>query len=51
MSGNPPIWFAEDHDEDDLGDEETYECHMGQDGFCQAAGSEFCEIRCPYRDM
>jgi hypothetical protein len=30
-------------------EEETFDCHMGPDGFCEAAGSEDCELRCPYR--
>lgn len=24
-------------------------CQMGPDGFCGAAGSEWCEFDCPYR--
>jgi hypothetical protein len=37
-----------DHDVDD------FDCHMGPDGQCGAAGSEMCDFECPtmraYRD-
>jgi hypothetical protein len=28
---------------------EAFDCHMGPDGLCGAAGSEDCEFECPYR--
>jgi hypothetical protein len=34
---------------DDEEEEEFFDCHMGADGNCGAAGSEECEFECPYR--
>lgn len=35
-------------------DEDEFDCHMGPDGQCGAAGSEMCDFECPtmraYRD-
>lgn len=31
----------------DEDDEDFFDCHMGPDGQCGAAGSEFCEFECP----
>lgn len=31
-------------------DEEEFDCHLGADGQCGAAGSEDCDWNCPYRD-
>lgn len=28
-------------------DEEFFDCHMGNDGQCGAAGSEWCDFECP----
>ncbi len=40
-----------DHDlygiESDEDDEEEFDCHMGPDGQCGAAGSEMCDWECP----
>ena len=36
-------------DEFDREAEEDFDCHMGPDGYCGAAGSEDCEFECPYR--
>lgn len=51
MPGYPPTWFAEDYDPDEIGmdDDEfdDFDCQMGPDGFCGAAGSEWCEWECP----
>lgn len=43
---------AEDADEfgEDEMDEADINCHMDRDGQCGAAGSEYCEFECPYRD-
>ena len=35
----------EDGDEDDM-----MSCHLGLDGYCGAAGSEYCDFECPFRD-
>jgi hypothetical protein len=37
-----------DDDFDDA-EENFFDCHMGPDGYCGAAGSEDCEFDCPYR--
>lgn len=57
MSGHPPMWFAPDYDDFDDGgidEEDEFDCHMGADGQCGAAGSEMCDFECPtmraYRD-
>jgi hypothetical protein len=40
----------EDYDEEyELDEYEAFDCHMGRDGLCGAAGSEDCEFECPYR--
>jgi hypothetical protein len=31
-------------------EEEEFDCHLGADGQCLAAGSEDCDWNCPYRD-
>jgi hypothetical protein len=31
----------------DFDDDEFFDCHMGSDGYCGAAGSEDCEFECP----
>lgn len=40
--------------DDDMDDEDAFDCHMGPDGHCGAAGSEMCDFECPtmraYRD-
>lgn len=40
-----------DFDQDELDasgdDEEFFDCHMGRDGQCGAAGSEMCDFECP----
>jgi hypothetical protein len=41
-----------DPDEIDYGtegrdDEDDFDCHMGPDGQCGAAGSEMCDFECP----
>jgi len=35
---------------DEQDDEEEFDCHLGPDGQCGAAGSEDCDWNCPYRD-
>lgn len=34
-------------DDDDLDDDDEFDCHMGPDGQCGAAGSEMCDWECP----
>lgn len=52
--GDPGNDFAE-HFDDDLRDEDpdefdpTLDCHLGHDGQCGAAGSEWCDFECPMR--
>ena len=40
-----------DFDQDEIDasgdDEEWFDCHMGPDGQCGAAGSEMCDFECP----
>lgn len=36
-----------DEDQDDFEEEHGFDCHMGSDGQCGAAGSEECEFECP----
>lgn len=41
------------HDLDDECDDELedeFDCHLMPDGQCLAAGSEWCDWECPYRD-
>lgn len=38
-----------DEPEDDEDGLDDLSCQMGPDGFCGAAGSEWCEFECPYR--
>jgi hypothetical protein len=38
-----------DFEAEELDEYESFDCHMGSDGFCGAAGSEDCELECPYR--
>lgn len=44
-------------DDEPLDEEEEFwaeaemNCHMHQDGQCGAAGSEYCEFECPFRNM
>lgn len=40
-----------DDGDDDLDEEEDFDCHMDNNGFCGKAGSEECEFDCPYRDQ
>ena len=40
-------------EEDDLDDDCEYEeammnCSKGPDGYCEQAGSEYCELECPF---
>lgn len=37
----------EDWDGEDFEDEWEFDCHMGSDGQCGAAGSEDCDFECP----
>lgn len=39
----------EDNDDYEPDEYEAFDCHMGRDGLCGAAGSEDCEFECPYR--
>ena len=43
-----------DFDYDDYDDEDEFDpsddCMLGDDGQCGAAGSEWCDFECPYRD-
>ena len=40
-----------DSDEtEDLDDEEDFDCYMTASGQCGAAGSEWCDFECPFRD-
>lgn len=34
-------------DDCDFEDEWEFDCHMGPDGLCGAAGSEDCDFECP----
>jgi hypothetical protein len=36
-----------DDDERDNDDDDVFDCHMGPDGQCGAAGSEMCDWECP----
>lgn len=37
-----------DYDDwEDPDDEDDFDCHMGPDGQCGAAGSEMCDFECP----
>ena len=49
MSQLPEEYFEDEDDEGDFEDEWEFDCHMGRDGLCGAAGSEECEFECPYR--
>ena len=43
-------WTEDDFDDDpefDEEDDELFDCHMGPDGYCGAAGSEDCDFECP----
>lgn len=45
------IFINNDPSEDmdgSTGEEIEFDCHMGRDGLCGAAGSEECEFRCPF---
>lgn len=45
----PDFDFDDDYeDEDDF--DPADDCMLGDDGQCGAAGSEWCEFECPYRD-
>ena len=59
----PRIWTQDEIDDDyfasqDDGMDEEEEfwaeaellCHMHADGQCGAAGSEYCDFECPFRD-
>lgn len=37
----------DDYSEVEYDDEDDYDCHMGPDGQCGAAGSEMCDFECP----
>ena len=41
-------YFVEYDDDEDDEFELDFDCHMGRDGLCGAAGSEQCEFECPY---
>jgi len=43
MSDDPEEWEFE-ADDDDM---DGFDCHMGPDGQCGAAGSEMCDFECP----
>lgn len=52
-----PSYDYEDHIDDVLDGEEDREdleaemnCSIGPDGQCGQAGSEYCDLECPYRD-
>ncbi len=56
---DPLAWYDHDPDdgdysalEDDVDDfeEAVANCHMGPDGSCGAAGSEWCDWQCPFSD-
>jgi hypothetical protein len=44
-------------DDDGMDEEEEFwadaemNCHMHRDGQCGAAGSEYCDFECPFRDL
>lgn len=43
-----PDEFDREQDEDVCeGDDDSFDCMMGPDGQCGAAGSEECEFECP----
>lgn len=37
-----------DFDEDELDDEDDFDCGMTSDGGCTLAGTEECDWECPY---
>ena len=41
--------YADEYDTDDepYDEEDDFDCHMGPDGQCGAAGSEMCDFDCP----
>lgn len=43
-------YFDDDADDDDELWEAEMNCHMHADGQCGAAGSEYCDFECPFRD-
>lgn len=49
-----PAYDDLDYDQDDddglYGFDPADECMLGPDGQCGAAGSEWCDFECPYRD-
>ena len=50
----PPPDFYDDEpfdEEEDYWNEAEMNCHMRADGQCGAAGSEYCDFECPFRDM
>ena len=51
-SGSPSCWLINeaDMDDDDLEEEEEFDCGMMPDGTCQYAGTEMCDWECPYHN-
>lgn len=47
MSDDLDTWEADDRECDEWEDEDNFDCHMGPDGQCGAAGSEMCDFECP----
>lgn len=39
--------YADYEDDDEYDPEDDFDCHMGPDGQCGAAGSEMCDWECP----
>jgi hypothetical protein len=42
-------WDPDESDENEDDEEDEFDCSMDSDGYCDAAGSEECELECPYR--
>lgn len=45
-------WMDEIDDDDGDGEfeEDMMNCQLGADGLCGAAGSEYCDFECPFRN-
>ena len=51
MSATRDSWLYDDDEFDELEERDLADdCMLMDDGQCMAAGSEWCEFECPYRD-
>jgi hypothetical protein len=41
--------YCQEWDEEEGGDDDDMNCHLGRDGQCGAAGSEYCDFECWWR--